>query len=87
MFQSIVIGQVTGVTMTCRPDTLINNCTVMWNVSNCFLCVFVYVSTTVGIGGVHMYLPYLAGILFLVVCYVPLIFSAYQVNLVCYVYL
>ena len=57
VFQSIVIGQVTGVTMTCQPDNLINICTVMWNVSNCILMWFVYVSTTVTIGGVCTYVP------------------------------
>ena len=53
MFQSIVIVQVTGVTMTCQPDDLINECTVMWNVSNCILmCIFVCISTTVSKGSV-----------------------------------
>ena len=42
-FQSVVIGQVTGVTMTCPPVDLMNECTVMWNVSNCFLYVRMYV--------------------------------------------
>ena len=45
VFQSIVIGQVTGVTMTCQPDNLINICTVMWNVSNCiFMCICTFIN-------------------------------------------
>ena len=29
----IAIGQVTGVTLTCEPVGLINQCTVLWEVS------------------------------------------------------
>ena len=30
---TLVIDQVTGVTLTCKPVGLANQCTVMWNVS------------------------------------------------------
>ena len=41
VFQSIVIDQVTGVSMLCEAVDLINRCNVTWDVSNC-LCVCVY---------------------------------------------
>ena len=41
-FYTVVIGQVTGVKLTCQPVDVINQCTVMWNVSG-FSFVYIHV--------------------------------------------
>jgi len=47
---NVVIGQVTGVILMCKPVGLINQCTVMWNVSvlqyycmSCYICSYICV--------------------------------------------
>ena len=42
MFLSIVIGQVTGVSVLCEAVDTMNRCNVTWDVSNC-LCVCMYI--------------------------------------------
>ena len=46
-FYTVVIPQVTGVTLTCQPVDVINQCTVMWNVSRFILCTLYGMLTTI----------------------------------------